>query len=62
MSKKSRPKPKIPALVVLPRSSGLEVRWVLLYGGCRQPNEDASVKDCYPGAIASKGREAYKRT
>ena len=34
---------------------------VLPYGDYRQPNEDPSAKDCHPGAIASKGREARKR-
>ena len=34
---------------------------VVPYGGLKQPNEDPSAKGCYPGAIASKGREARKR-
>ena len=34
---------------------------VLLYGDCRQPSKDPPAKDCYPGAIASKGWEARKR-
>ena len=34
---------------------------VVPYGDPKQPNEDPSAKGCYPGAIASKGREARKR-
>ena len=58
--RKSGPKPNSVTFVVPPRSvsPGGEV---LPYGGLKQPNEDPSAKDCYLGAIASKGREARKR-